>query len=173
MPSYAGEGGGGLHFICTPTQPHHTTQPPSDLLLCPCPPIPTHTSLTHFVNGVSSCFTHTAPLLLGPKASHPLHPPTFTPTHLSPPHLPMLTPTPPHPHLCVRGAFILGFHLHTPHTSLPHFVNVCYLHCTSLLHGPKAPHPQPHPPMLTSTPSTLLVVQYWCSGSQRAILGSE
>ena len=44
----AGEGallcrGGGLHFICTPT----------------------HTSLTHFVNGVSSCFTHTAPLLLG------------------------------------------------------------------------------------------------------------
>ena len=36
--------GRGLHFICTPT----------------------HTSLTHFVNGVSSCFTHTAPLLLGP-----------------------------------------------------------------------------------------------------------
>ena len=37
VPSSAGEGrGGGLHFIC----------------------IPTHTSLT-FVNGVSSCFTHT------------------------------------------------------------------------------------------------------------------
>ena len=45
VPSSAGEGRGGrLHFICTPT----------------------HTSLTHFVNGVSSCFTHTAPLLLGP-----------------------------------------------------------------------------------------------------------
>ena len=36
--------GEGLHFICTPTQPHHTTRPP--LTSVPAPPIPTHTSLS-------------------------------------------------------------------------------------------------------------------------------
>ena len=41
VPSSTGEGrGGGLHSICTPH--------------------------SHFVNGVSSCFIYTAPLLLGP-----------------------------------------------------------------------------------------------------------
>ena len=147
--------GEGLHFICTPTQPHHTTQPPLTSVAAHPYPLTPH---SHFVNGVSSCFTHTAPLLLDhrhPTPTPPIHPPSLPFIHQG------------------RGAFILGFHLHTPHTSLPHFVNVCCLHCTPLLHGPKAPHPQPHPPMLTSTPSTLLVVQYWCSGSQRATLGYE
>ena len=91
--------------------------------------------------------------------------------------------------LCRRGR---GGGLHficTPtHTSLT-LCQWCELvfhsHCTSTpwtigipptLHPPTftpTHPPQPHPPMLTSTPSTLLVVQYWCSGSQRATLGSE
>ena len=58
VPSSAGKGrGGGLHFICTPT----------------------HTSLIHFVNGVILCFTHTAPLLLGPYSCVQNHSHTLSP----------------------------------------------------------------------------------------------
>ena len=69
----AGEGAllcrGAEGYCTSPAQSlNHTTLHNPLLTSCsvPAPPIPTHTSLTHFVNGVSSRFTHTAPLLLGP-----------------------------------------------------------------------------------------------------------
>ena len=46
-------------------------------------------------------------------------------------------------------------------------------HVLLSLHLPQLATPSPHPPTLTSTPSMLLVVQYWYSGSQQATLGSE
>ena len=60
VPSSAGEGrGGGLHFICTPT----------------------HTSPTHFVNGVSSCFIYTLYFFTHPPMLMSTLPPA-SPTHV-------------------------------------------------------------------------------------------
>ena len=67
----------------------------------------THSHLTHtlcHLSAVRSCFTHTAPLLLGPKASHPHS------TH--PPSLPLIHPTPPthvdaHPQYAVGGPVLV------------------------------------------------------------------
>ena len=74
-----------------------------------------------------------------------------------------------------EGGMGTTFHLHTrshlTSTLCQWCVLLFHLHCISTPWT--TPPPSPHPPMFTSTPSTLLVVQYWCSGSQRATLGSE
>ena len=91
--------------------------------------------------------------------------------------------------VCRGGHRRLHFICTPTHISLPHFVSgVCSwfthpTHPSHSTHPHTPPHPpplslhpsshSPHPPMFTSTPSTLLVVQYWCSWSQRATLGSE
>ena len=67
-----------------------------------------------------------------------------------------------------------GLHFICTHTSHSHTLSVVCAHGSLTQPTPLTPPtPTLTPPMFTSTPSTLLVVQYWCSWSQRATLGSE